>query len=236
MQLEIRLFAALAERAGAATILLDDLPAGLTLGELKAELATRRPELGSLEHIAGVVGTSYAPDSRVLDEGDDVSLLPPVSGGALDYGRGVFRLSAEPLDSAALGAEVTDPACGALVTFTGMTRDRNRGQTVQRLDYEAFEAMAGPEMERIFVECRERFGPEADGEQDPSARSLRMLCAHRTGTVGVGEPSVVIAVASPHRDGAFQAARFLIDTLKERLPVWKKEVYGDGAHWIGDRS
>lgn len=215
------------------------------MGDLKAELARRRPELGSLAHVAGVVGTSYAPDTTRIDPGDEVALLPPVSGGSgvpqgsggSDYESGVFRLCAEPLDIAALGAEVAHPTCGALITFTGMTRDTNRGQQVERLDYEAFTAMAGPEMERIFADCRLQFGSGSEeAGQDPATRRLRMLCAHRTGTVGVGEPSVVIAVASPHRDTAFAAARHLIDTLKERLPVWKKEVYGDGHHWIGDRS
>lgn len=232
MKLEVKLFAALAERAGAAQVVLDGLPDGLTVAELKVELTRRRPELGSLTHVAGVVGTAYAPDDTLLSPGDEVALLPPVSGGSgldrdpgLDYRRGVFRLSAEPLDIAALGAEVAHPTCGALITFTGMTRETNRGQRVTQLDYEAFNAMAGPEMERIFADCLALHGPE-----------LRMLCAHRTGTVGVGAPSVVIAVASPHRDAAFAAARHLIDTLKERLPVWKKEVYSDGHHWIGDRS
>ena len=103
--------------------------------------------------------------------------------------------------------------------FTGTTRDTNRGQEVVRLDYEAFHAMAGPEMSRIFEDCAAAQARVGGG--DPRL-DLRMLCVHRTGTVGVGEPSVVIAVASPHRDAAFLAARFLIDTLKERLPVWKK--------------
>ena len=143
--------------------------------------------------------------------------------------RGVFELSAEPIDVGALYARVVHSSCGAVVTFTGTTRDHNRGQDVQKLDYEAFEAMSGPEMARIFDECRERFSGD-------ESTLLRMLCVHRVGTVGVGEPSVVIAVASPHRAQAFEAARFLIDTLKERLPVWKKEVYSDGHHWIGDRS
>ena len=117
------------------------------------------------------------------------------------------------------------------MTFTGTTRDTNRGLDVVRLDYEAFERMTGPEMVRIFEECR-----AAHSSPDDPARALRMLCVHRVGTVEVGEPSIVIAVASPHRDTAFKAARFLIDTLKERLPVWKKEIYTDGHHWIGDRS
>jgi molybdopterin synthase catalytic subunit len=104
---------------------------------------------------------------------------------------------------------------------------------VLRLEYEAFEAMAGPEMARIFARCRERFG-------DPSGahpqRALRMLCVHRTGSVAVGEVSVAIAVASPHRATAFDACRFLIDELKSSLPVWKKEHLEGGAHWVGDRS
>ena len=93
--------------------------------------------------------------------------------------------------------------------------------------------MAGPEMRRIFDDCRAQHG-DPDGAHPE--RALRMLCAHRIGPVEVGQPSVVIAVASPHRKEAFDAARQLIDELKLRLPVWKKEVYGDGHHWIGDRS
>lgn len=231
MDLRVRLFAALRERAGRDELLLAGLPDELDLGGLKRELARRHPELGDLAHVAGVVGTEYAGDERPLAPGDEVALLPPVSGGSgeddLEAGR--FELSGEPLDPGAAQARVAHPACGAIVLFTGTTRESNRGQDVVRLDYEAFHAMAGPEMARIFAECRERFGGDA-------ARRLRMLALHRTGTVGVGDPSVVIAVASPHRDAAFLAARFLIDTLKERLPVWKKEVYGDGHHWIGDRS
>ena len=110
--------------------------------------------------------------------------------------------------------------------FTGSTREENRGKRVVRLEYEAFEKMTGPEMQRIFERCR---------AEQQGAR-LRMLVAHRVGVVEVGEPSVVIAVASPHRAQAFAAARFLIDELKRTLPVWKKEIYADGEHWIGDRS
>lgn len=234
MKLTVRLFAVLRERAGSEALVLDDLPEDLDVGGLKRAVAARHPELGDLSCVAGVVGTEYARDERVLSDGDEVALLPPVSGGsgagddaALESG--AFELSAEPLDPGALHARVAHPACGAVVTFTGTTRERNRGQDVVRLDYEAFHEMAGPEMGRIFDECRGRFG-------DGGERRLRMLCVHRVGTVGVGEPSVVIAVASPHRDAAFRAARFLIDALKERLPVWKKEVYADGQHWIGDRS
>jgi len=145
---------------------------------------------------------------------------------APDYELGVFELVREPLDPAALEARVAHPSCGARVLFTGSTRDENRGKRVVRLEYEAFEKMTGPEMARIFERCR---------AEQPDTK-LRMLVAHRVGIVAVGEPSVVIAVASPHRAPAFAACRFLIDELKRTLPVWKKEIYADGAHWIGDRS
>ncbi|MBK7877171.1 MAG: molybdenum cofactor biosynthesis protein MoaE [Planctomycetes bacterium] len=233
MRLTVRLFAGLAERAGARTVVLDDLRDGLTLGELKRELERRRPELGNLAHVAGVVGTTYAHDGRVLAATDDVSLLPPVSGGEPDedelLAAGVFVLERDSIDVAACLARVGHPSCGALASFIGVTRDVNRGQRVVRLEYEAFDAMTGPEMERIFARCRAAVATE------PS-RALRMLCVHRVGVVEIGEPSVAIAVASPHRDAAFAACRFLIDELKQTLPVWKKEHYADGHHWIGERS
>ena len=235
MDLVVRLFAVLRERAGVSELRLSDLPEGLDVASLKAEVARRHPELGELAHVACVVGTSYVEDGTRLAKDDEVSLLPPVSGGAEDrvadedLEAGVFELCAASLDTGAAEARVAHPSCGAVVSFTGRTRATNRGRSVVRLDYEAFDAMSGPEMRRIFDECRARHG--GGGE-----RALRMLCQHRVGTVGVGEPSVVIAVASPHRDAAFSAARYLIDTLKARLPVWKKEVYEDGHHWIGDRS
>ncbi|MCP3915049.1 MAG: hypothetical protein GY711_05800 [bacterium] len=232
MKLVVQLFAVLRERAGTNELVLDGLPDALDVGGLKSILSERHPELGDLGHVAGVVGTRYVKDDTALREGDAVALLPPVSGGSGrddTLVRGVFELSEEPLDPGALHARVVHPSCGAVVVFTGVTREHNRGHDVERLDYEAFTQMAGPEMKRIFEGCRERFADDED-------RRLRMLCIHRTGTVAVGEPSVVIAVASPHRDAAFDAARYLIDTLKERLPVWKKEVYADGHHWIGDRS
>jgi molybdopterin synthase catalytic subunit/molybdopterin converting factor small subunit len=243
MRLSVHLHAVLRERAGTSTLSLDQLPAGLDVAGLKAELERRRPDLGPLGHVRGVLGNRYVVDSTVLDEGAEVHLLPPVSGGLPGedeaLAQGVFELSAEPLDPGACLARVAHPSCGAAVVFTGSTRDRNRGQEVVRLDYEAFAAMAGPEMERIFADCRAAcgdLGPGQGSEPAPQGRALRMLCVHRTGTVGLMEPSVVVAVASPHRDAAFRACRFLIDELKARLPVWKKEHYSHGEHWIGDRS
>lgn len=230
----MRLFAGLRERARADRIVVHGLREGATLGELKAEIARLHPHLGALTHVAGVVGTSYANDARELKPGDDVALLPPVSGGASDapdYERGVFELHASALDPAAAQARVARASCGAVALFTGTTRAENRGRSVVRLDYEAFDAMTEPEMDRIFARCRAEV---LAGE--PGAERARMLVVHRVGTVPVGAPSVVIAVASPHRAAAFAACRFLIDELKNTLPIWKKEVYADGHAWIGDRS
>lgn len=236
MNLSVRLFASLRERAGADRVEVQGLRDGATLGDLKAALERTRPDLGSLAHVAGVVGTAYAPDAHVLRAGDDVSLLPPVSGGAPAaderLARGVFELSVQRLDASAAQARVAHPSCGAIALFTGTTRDENRGQIVVQLEYEAFEAMTGPEMDRIFERCRAGVLRDPAGNVAPA----RMLVQHRVGTVLVGEPSVVIAVASPHRDAAFAAARYLIDELKRSLPIWKKEVYAGGHHWIGDRS
>lgn len=237
MQIKIRLFAVLAERAGAAFVEVEVPSGGLTMGELKREVAAQHPSLGDLGFASGVVGTSYVADDVRVALDADIALLPPVSGGDHDYEAGVFELAADPVDAGALGARVAHDSCGAVITFCGMTRNRNRGQGVERLDYEAFEAMAGPEMNRIFQRCLAEFGPDSGpGDEEPGERRLRMLCVHRTGVVPVGDSSVVIAVASPHREAAFGAARFLIDELKASLPVWKKEHYEDGHHWIGDRS
>ncbi len=233
----MRLFAGLRERAGTDRLVVTGLRDGATVGELKTHMERQHPRCGSLAHVAGVVGTTYANDARVLRPGEDVALLPPVSGGAPDVDadhedaqaleRGVFELCPAPIDAGAAQARVAHASCGAIALFTGATRDENRGRAVVRLDYEAFEAMTEPEMARIFARCRAEVLRE---------ERARMLVQHRVGTVPVGEPSVVIAVASPHRAAAFAACRFLIDELKLSLPIWKKEIYADGHAWIGDRS
>lgn len=237
MQVTVRLFAGLRERAGSARLVLADLPEGLDLAGLKREIEKRYPELGSLAEVAGVLGVEYVPDSTPLQEGADVALLPPVSGGAPTedeaLARGRFEIDARPLDPDACRRRVEHPSCGAVVLFCGNAREENRGRRVQRLDYEAFESMAEPQMRRVFEECVAQHGDR--GGERPE-RALRMLCRHRIGSVGIGEPAVVVAVASPHRDAAFLAARYLIDELKKRVPLWKKELYEGGEHWIGERS
>jgi len=233
MKLTVRLFAHLRERAGRPEIRLEDLAEDLDVAGLKREIERREPSLGSLARVRGAVGTEYVPETRRLADGETVSLIPPVSGGASDADealrRGVFELCEASIDPSRAHERVRDPAFGAVATFTGTTRAENQGKRVVRLEYEAFAEMTAPEMGRIFERCRETVVTSKE-------RELRMVVMHRVGVVKVGEASVAIAVASPHRDAAFAACRFLIDELKRSLPIWKKEIYSDGAAWIGERS
>jgi molybdopterin synthase catalytic subunit len=146
-----------------------------------------------------------------------VALIPPVSGGA-------FRLSAEPLDPNAAVAEVSVPEAGAVATFIGTTRVRSRGRTVQYLDYEAYAEMA----EKVMAELAESLKAKHDLSE--------VAIHHRTGRVDIGAVSVVIAVSAPHRAAALAACAEAIDTLKETVPLWKKEVYEGGEEWIGRGS
>ncbi|MGH2997596.1 MAG: molybdenum cofactor biosynthesis protein MoaE, partial [Gaiellaceae bacterium] len=163
------------------------------------------------------VNREYAARERRLAEGDEVALIPPVSGGA-------FRVSAERLSLDAAVGEVRREQAGAIATFTGTTRVHSRGRTVLHLDYEAYPEMAEDVMAQIAAELSRR--------HDVCAVAIH----HRVGRVEIGEPSVVIAVSAPHRADALAACREAIDALKETVPVWKKEVYEGGEEWIGRGS
>ena len=131
----------------------------------------------------------------------------------------MFDLTPEPIDVAAVRRAVSDPGCGAILVFEGTARDHFEGRRVVRLEYEAWPDLAVPFMRRIGAEIAERW---------PGAR---VAMVHRTGVVPIGEPSVVIAVATPHRAACYEASRYAIEQLKARVPVWKKEIYEDGSAW-----
>ena len=212
MRVRVKLFAALRERAGCGERELE-LGEGATVGDVWPRLDLG-PEPDGLLY---AVNRAYADRDRPLGEGDEVALIPPVSGGD-------FRLSGEPLSLDAVVAEVADERAGAVATFVGTTRVHSRGRTVLRLEYEAYADMAEAQMRRIAEDLQGRYD------------LCEIAIHHRTGRVGIGEPSVVIAVSAPHRHDALAACKDAIDTLKETVPVWKKEVYEGGEEWIGRGS
>jgi molybdopterin converting factor subunit 1 len=212
VEVVVKLFAALRERAGTCERRLE-LDDGATVADVWRAL-----ELG--EEPGGLlyaVNKEYAERDRALADGDEVALIPPVSGGA-------FRLSEAPLDVGAAIAEVADERAGAITTFVGTTRIESRGRVVVHLEYEAYEGMAEQVMEELAASLRERYS------------LCDVAIHHRVGRVGIGEQSVVIAVSAPHRHDALAACREAIETLKETVPLWKKEVYEGGEEWIGRGS
>ena len=193
-----------------------DLPAGATVDAVLGHysgLLPQQPKLWSTLAIA--VNQTYAGKGCLLRDGDEVALLPPVSGGASD----LVALVHEPIDSAGLTARVKQGEDGAVVVFDGIVRNHTRGRRTLFLFYEAYEEMALQQMRTLAEEAVVLHG----------VRQVAMV--HRLGRLEVGETSVLIAVSSAHRAQAFEACRWLIDTLKKTVPIWKKEHFEDGAVW-----
>jgi MoaE-MoaD fusion protein len=210
VKITVRLFAGLRERAGVARLdvdgveRVDDVWAKLGLGEEPAGLLY-------------AVNRAYVDRGAALRDGDEVALIPPVSGGA-------FRISSEPLDIAQVVAEAASDDAGAVASFVGTVRRRSRDRDVVHLEYEAFEEMAEPMLAELAAALTAKHGLSA------------VAIHHRVGRVEIGEPSVAIAVSAAHRAAALEACREAIDTLKETIPLWKKEVYVGGEEWIGRGS
>ena len=210
MRITVRLFAGLRERAGYAQREVEGV----------ARVRDVWPALGLGDEPEGLlyaVNRQYADGERELADGDEVALIPPVSGGT-------FRVTEEPLSLDAVVAEVADDRAGAVATFTGTVRSRSRDRDVVYLEYEAYAEMAEDVLTQIAAELERRY--------DVCAIAIH----HRTGRVEIGQPSVVIAVSAPHRADALAACKDAIDTLKETVPLWKKEVYEGGEEWIGRGS
>jgi molybdopterin synthase catalytic subunit len=210
MGVKVRLFAGLRERAGWSERDFD----GITRVDEVWPALSLGPEPDGLVY---AVNKEYVQRDRELAEGDEVAVIPPVSGGS-------FLLTDEPLSLDAVVNEVRSDKAGAIATFIGTTRVKSRGRTVQHLDYEAYEGMAERVMSEIAAALQERYDV------------CNIAIHHRTGRVDIGEPSVVVAVSAPHRQDALAACKDAIDTLKEQVPLWKKEVYEGGEEWIGRGS
>ena len=212
MRVAVRLFAGLRELAGTRATEIELSP-GSTAADVWPALELGAEPPGLLL----AVNKSYATRDTVLQEGDEIALIPPVSGGA-------FRLSEQPLSVDDAVREVASDDAGAIATFIGTTRAHSRGRDVVQLEDEAYEGMAEAEMERIAAELVERHD------------LIAIAIHHRVGVVGIGGTSVVIAVSSAHRASALAACAEAIDILKGTVPLWKKEIYVGGEEWIGQGS
>jgi molybdopterin synthase catalytic subunit/molybdopterin converting factor small subunit len=212
VKVRVRLFAALRERAGSGDVEID-LPDGAIVGDVYGALSLGVEPPGLLF----AVNRTYAERGSPLSAGDEVAVIPPVSGGT-------FRLTEKPLSLDDVVAEVRREEAGAIATFVGTTRRRSRDRDVIYLEYEAYAGMAEQVMEELAGELKRRHD------------LCDVAIHHRVGRVEIGETSVVIAVSAPHRAAALTACHEAIDELKVTVPLWKKEVYEGGEEWIGRGS
>lgn len=218
----LRLFAVYRERVGTDCIEVT-LAEGATVDDALRCLAESHPATVPLLPTTMVaVNQSYVERDHVLQAGDEVALIPPVSGGMeLPGPNPRIIITDEPLDADRVTQMVMSTANGGVVTFQGITRDQTGGRTVVRLDYEAYPEMAHKMLQQIFDEVEERWG------------ITDMALAHRIGRLELGEASLVVAVGAAHRAEAFAAAMYAVDRLKEIVPIWKKEFFEDGSVWVG---
>jgi molybdopterin converting factor subunit 1 len=223
MKVQVRLFARYREAAGRDRVDLE-LPEGGTAEAAWDAVSQRFPVLGPFRPFTlFAVRNDYVAPSHPLREGDEVCLFPPVSGGG--PGPDWIQVTTEPLSERAVLDAVGDAAAGGIVLFSGVVRDQTGGRRVKFLEYEAHAPMAEAKMREIAAAVRGRWPDVA-----------RVALVHRVGRLEIGESSVMIAVSSPHRRQAFEACHFAIDTLKETVPVWKKEYFEDGEVWVGLQS
>jgi MoaE-MoaD fusion protein len=224
MRIRVLFFGVLKDFVGCSSETVD-LPEGASLQELLVSYAHKFPRIREmLPSVALSVNQEYASRERRLRVGDEVALLPPVSGGLAEAEvvtgeSSSVRIVREPIVTQTVLEELKRPEDGAAVVFEGVVRNNTRGRRTLYLDYEAYEAMALKQMAGLVSEARSKF-------------SIRdAVIVHRLGRLEIGETSVLIVVASAHRGPAFDACRWMIDTLKKTVPIWKKEYFEDGAVW-----
>ncbi|MBW2540808.1 MAG: molybdenum cofactor biosynthesis protein MoaE [Deltaproteobacteria bacterium] len=213
-----KLFGAVREAAGAKELSLT-LSEGAVARDVWALLLDEHPSIAPFaDRLAVSVNLEIRSLDAELHDGDEIAFLPPVSGGA-----GSCSLSQGPIDVGEVIARVSGPGMGGIVSFIGAVRNRARGRDIRHLEYESYPEMAEREMDRIAREAAERWP------------GTRVAIAHRAGHLEIGDIAVVVVAAAPHRGEAFEACRYAIDTLKECVPIWKKEVATDGEYWVDDR-
>ena len=222
IRVTLRCFASVREVLGT-DVLTVELQSDTTLESLRQKLAEAHPQLSRLP-LAFAVNRDYARGDQLLRDGDEVAFIPPISGGSGAHDLYRFDLVHGVIDPRPLELECRTDADGAVVTFAGTTRNHNDGAKVLSLAYEAYTEMAQRVMCTLFEEAVKRF---------PITRAR---VVHRLGEVPIGEASIVVVVASPHRGPAFDACRFLMDRIKSEVPIWKRERLADGSadRWVGD--
>lgn len=218
MRVEVLFFGLLKELVGRASESLE-LREGSTVADVLSHYESQIPKIRELlPSVALSVNQQYAGPGAVLGPDDEVALLPPVSGGATEHASRA-AIVRERIDTQAVLERIKHPEDGAAVVFEGVVRNHTRGRRTLYLDYEAYEEMALKQMEDLAKQALKQF----------PVREIALV--HRLGRLEIGETSVLIAVASAHRGAAFEACRWLIDTLKRTVPIWKKEYFVDGAVW-----
>jgi molybdopterin synthase catalytic subunit len=215
MRITVKLFGAAREAAGSKELSLE-LPGDARVGDVWAQLVAEYPALEAFENrLAVSVNLEISSRDVQLEDADEVAFLPPVSGGA-----GNCSLTHGPIDVGRVVSRVSGPGMGGIVTFVGAVRNRARGRDIRHLEYESDPEMAEREMDRIAAQAAERWP------------ATKVAIAHRAGHLEIGDIAVVVVAAAPHRAEAFEACRFAIDTLKQTVPIWKKEVATDGEYWV----
>lgn len=218
MRIDVRYFAILRERTGTDREALE-LADGGTVGALFDQICELHAEVAPLrKHLRAAVNQEFVTFDAALKDGDEVVFIPPVSGGG---GPPRFAMTDAPLDPNVVAGLVRRPEAGAVVTFEGVVRNHTDDRDVVHLEYEAYVEMA-------LVKLRE-VATDAETQWPSTFAAIH----HRYGHLEIGEAAVVIAVSSPHRAEAFAAASWIIDRLKEVVPIWKKEVGPDGSSWVG---
>lgn len=218
MRVRVLPFGVLKDWLGATATTME-LPEGASVGDLLDHVGKLKNAAPALRGIAVSVNAEYATANHLLRDGDEVGLLPPVSGGADVPSSSTVFLTREVIAAEKLVTEAKAGADGAVVIFDGIVRNHTRGRRTLYLDYEAYEEMAIKQMNELAGQALAKF----------PVRHVTLV--HRLGHLEIGETSVLIIVASPHRSAAFDACRWVIDTLKQTVPIWKKETFADGAVW-----
>ncbi|MFY9910100.1 MAG: molybdenum cofactor biosynthesis protein MoaE [Candidatus Sulfotelmatobacter sp.] len=219
MRVRILFFGMLKDVAGQSSDWLD-LPAGASVRDALDRYASQLPAMkDAMPSLAVAVNQRYAGGETLLNDGDEIALLPPVSGGSGNSMRRRASIIHDPIETSILLEHIKSTDDGAAVVFEGVVRNQTRGRRTLYLDYEAYEPMALQQMEALAEQALKQF----------RVRDVTMV--HRLGRLEIGETSVLIVVASAHRAAAFEACRWLIDTLKRSVPIWKKEHFDDGAVW-----